>query len=159
MSALPPLSGAEQTSAPLQICEYTPWLPSSDPELGNHGSKRFARRAKSGEVCALPGRGPAPKFRETRARKIEFREPVQADLGCPVPRAKRFVFRIFRRCDLLSPFRCRHKGRIAIVTTRGGECGGRGRADRRAARMRTAKLCGPGAPWQALSSAHRRCAK
>jgi hypothetical protein len=34
---------------------------------------------------------------------------------------------------------------------RGAECGGRGCADRRAARTRTAKSCGPGAPMQALS--------
>jgi len=43
------------------------------------------------------------------------------------------------------------EGRIAIVTTREAGCGGRGCADRRAARSRTAKSCGPGAPRLALS--------
>jgi hypothetical protein len=33
---------------------------------------------------------------KTPARKLEFREAVQADLGCPVPRAKIFFFRFFR---------------------------------------------------------------
>jgi hypothetical protein len=36
---------------------------------------------------------------------------------------------------------------------RGAECGGREDAVRRAASMRTAKSCGPGAPMQALSLA------
>ena len=47
----------------------------------------------------------------------------------------------------------RHKGRIAIVTTREAGCGGRDDAVRRAASMRTAKSCGPDAPTLASSLA------
>jgi hypothetical protein len=50
-----------------------------------------------------------------RARKIYFRQPIQADLSCPVPGAKMLLFPIRRNCGWLLAFRA-DKGRIAIVT-------------------------------------------
>jgi len=40
------------------------------------------------------------------------------------------------------------EGRIAIVTTREAGSGGRAGAERRAAKARPAKSCGPGARWR-----------
>jgi hypothetical protein len=47
---------------------------------------------------------------KTHARKIQFRFSVQADLGCPVPLAKIFLFRIFENRDLFTPFRAGKRG-------------------------------------------------
>jgi hypothetical protein len=105
------------------------------------------------------------------ARKIEFYEPLQADLACPVPRAKRirFSFRVIRVflsfvLTLQEGRTRRHgrwvwdamdaerAGRAALFRLRqscdepvpgsSGSCGER--------RSRTAKSCGPGAPRLAL---------
>ncbi len=48
--------------------------------------------------------------------------------------------------DLTVTSRAHYGGRIAIVTTRGAGCDGRGRAARRAAQSRTVKPCGPDSP-------------
>jgi hypothetical protein len=69
------------------------------------------RRAGSGIFGDCPAFG--------LARKIEFLEPVQADLPCPVPLQKIFPFRFFanhfHNSRRLNPL----EGRIAIVTDAG----------------------------------------
>ena len=44
------------------------------------------------------------------ARKNEFPKPPQADLGCPVPRAKIFHFRFFRNCERVLSLRTDTRG-------------------------------------------------
>src|SRR5581483_1194712 len=46
--------------------------------------------------------------------------------SCQAPRAKIFLFSEFLICRITAAIPHRAKGRIAIVTTRGAECGGRG---------------------------------
>jgi hypothetical protein len=94
--------------------------------------------------------GHALECARSRAREIEFRFSVQADLGCPVARAKIFVFRFFENCASLPSFRTDTRGVSRSSRT---WCGMRWtrRCWRRAASTRTAKSCGPGAPMQALS--------
>ena len=85
------------------------------------------------------------------ARKIEFCEPDQADLGRPVPSEKIFRFSFTpnqrHRSRILL-----HRGALAIVTNVGAGCDGRGGCERRTRLMRTVKAYGPDAPTLASSS-------
>ena len=81
------------------------------------------------------------------ARDIEFREAHQG--GCRVQDVTANIL-FFRFYGIFPPTPIRHEGRTRRYDC-GAECGGRECALRRAARSRTAKSCGPGAPMQALS--------
>jgi hypothetical protein len=59
------------------------------------------------------------------ARIIEFREPIQADLGCQPILIKINVLPFFRISGLLLRIPARHEGRIANVGYVGRRCGGR----------------------------------
>ena len=62
---------------------------------------------------------------ELRARKSGFRKQIQGESGCPDLRAKIFLFRFFRRCEMTSASRLQ-EGRLANVTIREAGCDGRG---------------------------------
>jgi hypothetical protein len=89
----------------------------------------LARRATQFDRAETRPLSPAENIENRVREKSNFRQPVQADLGCPVPLTTIPRFTFFRNCDLLSPFRVDNEGRIAIVTKRGAECGGRKGAD------------------------------
>ena len=94
-------------------------------------------RANFGAPSHPPTSRSPPK---SRARKIEFPEPVQADLGCPVPSRKIFCFRFSEIYGFLSRIPPRKRGASRIVTNVGVGCGGRGSVgrdrDRRASQPR-----------------------
>jgi hypothetical protein len=93
-----------------------------------------------------PGPPPASPRRVKCAAELGGRIRKTRLLFCPTsqaPGAKIFFFPKGRSYDLTKPSRAHHRGRIAIVTTRGAGCDGRERAARRAARARTVKPCGP----------------
>ena len=71
---------------------------------------------------------------------------------------KNISLSLFPKLCFNPPVPHRHKGRIAIVTNVARNAVDARRADRRAARARTAKSCGPGAPMQALSFVTMRSA-
>jgi len=83
--------------------------------------------------CAALGL-PALKLRKPRAPKLQFAEPIQSDLGCPVLLAK-----IFRFCSpsidgFFRAVPARKRGVSRSSRTLGTECGGRFGDARRAAR-------------------------
>jgi len=91
------------------------------------------------------------RLQKSHARKRQFAEAIQADLGRPVPLAK--IFRLSRRANQrhwVRPSRLDKRG-VRVVTNVEVGCGGRESAARRAAWSRTAKPCGPDAPTLALS--------
>jgi hypothetical protein len=84
----------------------------------------------------------------------DFREPFQADLGCPALGSKIFLFTKIRNCDFLVAS-CTHKrGASRSSRTLDVGCDGRGGARKTNARpLRTAKPCGPGPPMLGSSCA------
>ena len=143
------------------------------------------RRADSPDRAnfGAPSHPPASRWPpKSHARKIEFREPVQADLGCPVPSRKIFRFCFSEICVFFSPSRLakrgasrssRTLGRDAVDAVSVGRDDIAGRSDRercskrarRTALMRTAKSCGPDTPTlvssfvrSRASPTGRRCA-
>src|SRR5262249_3471147 len=82
---------------------------------------------------------------QLRARKTQFVEAIQSDLGRPVVVRKIFRFALAPNQWLPSHVPPRHEGRIAVVTNVEAGCGGRAGHDRRTWLARTAKSCGPGA--------------
>jgi hypothetical protein len=64
------------------------------------------------------------------ARKLEFVEPDQSDLGSPVPLAKIFRFALDPNHLYIHGHPAQTEGRFAIVTDVGAGCGGRGSVGR-----------------------------
>jgi hypothetical protein len=65
---------------------------------------------------------------------------------------KDFVFSEILISRMMRDIPPRHEGRIAVVTKRGAECGGREGAVRRGAHLRTAKSRGPDAGVKSSAS-------
>jgi hypothetical protein len=89
---------------------------------------------------------------KTGAPKNDFREPHQADLACPAPAGKIFLFRFFGKwCH--PPAVPRGASRSSRTLSAG--CDGRHGCARRAQARRTAKSCGPDPPTLGSSSVRR----
>jgi hypothetical protein len=96
---------------------------------------------------------PTQKRVTPRARTMQLCEALQGGYGVQDQAREIFLFLFVRIYCLLSAFRCRHKGRIAIVTNVvRNAVDGDGPSDARR-NPRTAKSCGPGAPTLAPSLA------
>src|SRR5579883_1845396 len=108
---------AERTSAASQIAQTSPGPPTSF---------ELARKFASLNSCPVP--------------------PGAAQGAVKALVQKYFAFQKFGFAVYVRLSRLKHEGRIAVVTKREAECGGREGAVRRAASTRTAKSCGPGAP-------------
>src|ERR1700746_104992 len=92
------------------------------PLCSNYSSVRVtdalravARRANQaaligGPLLAATRRTSSLVTTNAHARKIEFLQSHQTDLGCPVLAAKILLFRFFGIRDLLSPFRTDTRG-------------------------------------------------
>ena len=88
---------------------------------------------------------------KSRARRGEFREAVQADLGCPDLERKISGFPKIRKHAYPAAIPPRHEGRFAIVTNAGRDAVDVLAVTDEQRLTRTAKLCGLGAPTQVLS--------
>jgi hypothetical protein len=86
------------------------------------------------------------------ARNGEFVEPDQADLGCPVPFAKIFLFSRNPNHFYIFAIPSHSEGRFAIVTDVGRDAVDADALEDEQRVTRTAKTCGPDAPTLASSS-------
>src|SRR5260370_19047588 len=112
--------------------------------------------------------GPSAK---SAARKIEFVERSQSDLGCPAPREKIFLFSPDPTQIYISPVPSHSEGRLAIVMNAGRDAVDAAASSREvsdhprgrttsyqakpfgeAGSLRTVKTCGPGTPTLVSSS-------
>ena len=107
------------------------------PGLVNQ-SNRFRADRLARNACGLT---------KSRARKSHFYQPIQSDLGCPVLSRKKFRYACrANHLYKLAPSRLDKRG-VRVVTNVSAGCGGRENVARRVTSKRTAKSCGPGAPW------------
>jgi hypothetical protein len=103
------------------------------------------------EFCPMSLRANPSRAEKSRARKLQFREPIQSDLGSPVPPLKIFFFLKIRNCVFLLPSRLDKRG-VRVVTNAGRDAVDALAALDERRLKRTAKSCGPGAPTLALRS-------
>jgi hypothetical protein len=93
--------------------------------LAARGQDGFVRKVPGGQISSsffrVTLRSPARKAMKTPARKLQFTELIQSDLGRPDPSAKIFRFSRFSIGGFFRSIPPHTEGRFAIVTDVG--CG------------------------------------